>query len=512
MMSFERNPYFWALVSMGALFIRTTSTSLLKKRVRLLIDGSSVILFIVSQLMLVSPLTESSRMALGMWRLVPGVALLAVSIAQMITASVFFMGLFAPKKQTAYIQMLWRTGGIFSMIRYPLLLAELLFTLGIVLIFNSLAGLILQPIWWAAFLVLLTQEAKQLRKDLGGYYPDYRRRMFSYLNPSKAMKYVKNLPEYPFRNLVFKGGGARGMAYIGSMRALDEKGILPQVERVAGTSAGAIVAVLASLRVDYNQWAPMLREFDISTVMNRNERSVKLHNLWRLESDYGLFSSESFYEWLQEVIAASCEGNGLATFADFRERGHLDLSIVASNLNLKRDEIFSYDTSPDMPVADAVRMSISIPLYFSALQHDGQGFGEGDFYVDGGVFNNFPIHLFDAPKYGRSNPWYINRINYETLGFYLYPNENRANQKHVQPKNFFEYLMMILESFRQAQQVQAFTASTTDQRRSVKIDDCGISSVNFAAVQPSPEFDCLLQSGYECTMAFLEEYQPPIDR
>lgn len=509
-MAFYTNPYFWALVSMGALFLRVASTNLFKQKQRLIIDGLSIFVFVSSQFLLVSPLTNSGRMQLGIWRLIPGFALLAVSIAQMITAWFYFDALFNPQQQTAYTRLLKQTGGIFSMVRYPFLLAELILTLGLVLIFNSLTGLLLQPIWWVTFWLLLTIEARQLKKDLGGHYQNYQRRMFSYLKPRKAMIDLNELPDYPFKNLIFKGGGARGMAYIGSMQALAERNILPQVERVAGTSAGAIVATLASLQINHEEWAPMLRSFDISTVMNRNERSVRLHNLWRLESDYGMFSSESFYEWLKEVIADRCAGNPLATFADFRQLGHLDLSVVASNLNQKREEIFSFETTPNVPVANAVRMSISIPLYFSSLRHNENGFGDGDFYVDGGVFNNFPIHLYDQQKYAKENPWYLNRINYETLGFYLYPNENRANQKNNHPKNFFEYLLLNLESIRQAQQVQAFSASTTDQRRSIKIDDCGISSVNFTAVQPSPEFDCLIRSGYESTIEFLENFQPPI--
>jgi len=47
-----------------------------------------------------------------------------------------------------------------------------------------------------------------------------------------------------FRNLVFEGGGVKGIAYVGAMEVLEEKGILGDVRRVGGTSAGAINAVL----------------------------------------------------------------------------------------------------------------------------------------------------------------------------------------------------------------------------------------------------------------------------
>ena len=53
---------------------------------------------------------------------------------------------------------------------------------------------------------------------------------------------------YHFKNLVFEGGGVKGIAYVGAMEVLDREGILNNIERVAGTSAGAMVAVLVGLK------------------------------------------------------------------------------------------------------------------------------------------------------------------------------------------------------------------------------------------------------------------------
>ena len=53
---------------------------------------------------------------------------------------------------------------------------------------------------------------------------------------------------YAFRNLVFEGAGVRNCAYAGAVMVLDEFGILPQIERVAGTSSGSIIATMLSVR------------------------------------------------------------------------------------------------------------------------------------------------------------------------------------------------------------------------------------------------------------------------
>jgi NTE family protein len=53
--------------------------------------------------------------------------------------------------------------------------------------------------------------------------------------------------DYPYKNLVFEGGGVKGVAYGGVFEVLEQKQITPQIESVAGTSAGAITATMMSL-------------------------------------------------------------------------------------------------------------------------------------------------------------------------------------------------------------------------------------------------------------------------
>ena len=97
---------------------------------------------------------------------------------------------------------------------------------------------------------------------LAGVTPERMRRatlMFSdppptALPPVEEIKYPPNPPpavgptRYPWENLTFDGGGAKGYAYIGAVQALERAGIYPaQVRRVAGTSVGSILAMFAAL-------------------------------------------------------------------------------------------------------------------------------------------------------------------------------------------------------------------------------------------------------------------------
>ncbi len=53
---------------------------------------------------------------------------------------------------------------------------------------------------------------------------------------------------YPFTNLIFEGGGVKGIAYVGALTVLEDKDVLQKVKRLGGTSAGAINATLLALK------------------------------------------------------------------------------------------------------------------------------------------------------------------------------------------------------------------------------------------------------------------------
>lgn len=333
----------------------------------------------------------------------------------------------------------------------------------------------------------------------------------------------ENLPDYnyPYKNLVFKGGGIRGIAYVGALEILEKYGILSQIERVAGTSAGAITATLVSLRISYKETLAKLRSLDFSSIPQIRTSQTKSHELLsslglrngelvctsRLINEYGWYSSQYFYDWLQDTIAIYCDGNGRATFAEFEERGFRELSIVATNLSKRRPEVFSNATTPHVAVADAVRMSMSIPFYFNALRFDGHQFGDGDLYVDGGMYNNFPIQIFDDPIYALKNPWYLKGINWQTLGCYLYP-EQTEEKLRKETNSLRDYLELTVSNFFDAFQAMSYENSSLDQRRTIKINDCGISPVEFNIPLDSPLYFRLINSGRDATENFLKDEFP----
>ncbi len=322
-----------------------------------------------------------------------------------------------------------------------------------------------------------------------------------------------------YRNLVFKGGGVRGIAYIGAMEVLEEQRILNKIQRVAGTSAGAITALLTSLRLSVEDIKGLFDTLDLSKIPQAAPNGKKPildvkpfmrivqdeAKISRLMKSYGWFSSEYFFDWLRELVAQHAYGNPQATFEDFHKLDYLDLHVVASNLTRQRAEIFSYRTSQKAPVAAAVRLSMSIPLYFEALQFDGKKFGSGDYYVDGGLYNNYPIHIFDQPPFFTNRGKDSVKVNPETLGLFLYPDEN-CEEKDVnqKPKNIWDFMSLLIGNFYTSKQTNNYQFDPVNQSRSIAIGDCCIDPTDFNIHKGDEKYKKLYLSGMTAAKNFLK--------
>ncbi len=214
-----------------------------------------------------------------------------------------------------------------------------------------------------------------------------------------------------YRNLVMEGGGVRGIAYGGALLELEKRGALASIRRVGGTSAGAIQAAL--LAVGYTP-AEIVAVLERTPVQRLNDgRYIFVGGSARLLRQYGWYRGDQFTNYLRELIAARTTTPDLTlaalhTLAETHPDTYRDLYTTGTNLTRQRSEVFSYETHPTMRVADAVRISMSIPLYFRAVLLDAQGrvvpgkpaAGQPvQVLVDGGLLHNYPVDLFDHPRY-----------------------------------------------------------------------------------------------------------------
>ncbi|NRR92082.1 patatin-like phospholipase family protein [Winogradskyella undariae] len=155
--------------------------------------------------------------------------------------------------------------------------------------------------------------------------------------------------------LVLSGGGARGAAHIGTIKALEEVGIFPT--HIAGTSSGAIVGALYAAGVSCSD---ILNFFKTIPLFNTKRFAIKKP---------GLINSDNFYDDLKAYFPND-------SFEDLQK----PLFIPAANIVDGTSKMFSKGQLIKPIIASA-----SFPGVFTPTEINGK------FYVDGGTLNNFPV-------------------------------------------------------------------------------------------------------------------------
>jgi NTE family protein len=331
-----------------------------------------------------------------------------------------------------------------------------------------------------------------------------------------------------FRNLIFEGGGVKGIAYVGAMQILDQRGILDEIRRVGGASAGAINALIFGLGYDVREQHEILRSTDFSDFMDDSFGVIR--DIRRLARDFGWYKGDFFSGWVGDLVKKKM-GNPKATFGDLEEEGLPDVYMIGTNLSTGYSEVFSAERHPKMPLAEAVRISMSIPLFFAAVR---QG-SRDDVYVDGGMMLNYPVKLFDRLRYideeaesgavrlteyynkenarfalirpGRS-PYVYNR---QTLGIRLDTEDEIALYRYDEPlegkpiKRFTEYARALIQALMNVQ--ENVHLHSDDWQRTVYVNTLDVKTTDFD-ITPEKQ-DALVEQGIRGTEAYFSWFDDP---
>ncbi|WP_111707692.1 patatin-like phospholipase family protein [Lutibacter citreus] len=155
--------------------------------------------------------------------------------------------------------------------------------------------------------------------------------------------------------LVLSGGGARGAAHIGAIKALEEFNIFPT--HISGTSSGAIVGALYAAGVS---WSEMLSFFKTISIFQTNRYAY---------NKPGFINSDNFYDDLKKYLPKD-------NFQDLKKT----LFITAANVIDGTLKIFS-----EGQLIKPIIASASFPGVFTPTEIN------GEYYIDGGTLNNFPV-------------------------------------------------------------------------------------------------------------------------
>ncbi|AEV98310.1 patatin [Niastella koreensis] len=318
-----------------------------------------------------------------------------------------------------------------------------------------------------------------------------------------------------YRNLVMEGGGVKGFAYAGALQVLDSMGILKNIQRVAGTSVGAIQGALLAVGYSSNEIIGLTEHIPLKQF---NDGGWMLAGgIHRLRKQFGWYKGEKIAQWIEDLIADKT-GNGQITFAQLhalsREKGYKDLYITGTDLTYQTLRVFSWETYPNMRVCDAVRISLSIPLYYRAVLMDDNGqlykkpTGKQLLHVmvDGGVLSNYPIYLFDSARYVNDQAAITQTSfeNKETLGLLMeMPEQIKYNmqQPGVYPfviDNMHDYMKALYHTLIDKASPEVMNPNSV--RRTIAIDNLNLSGR--VRKLPRKTISALVQNGKDGARRF----------
>jgi NTE family protein len=157
------------------------------------------------------------------------------------------------------------------------------------------------------------------------------------------------------RGLVLSGGGVRGIAHIGILKALDELGI--EFDCISGTSAGAIVGALYSAGYKPDYIFELVKNLSVF-------KAVRPAFTWT-----GLLTLDG----LKDVLLKSIPANNFSK---------LKIPLTVAAADIKNGRIHYFNSGELIP---AIVASSSIPAIFKPVQLNGH------LYVDGGILDNLPV-------------------------------------------------------------------------------------------------------------------------
>lgn len=364
----------------------------------------------------------------------------------------------------------------------------------------------------------------------GAWNPVETRRKFGlYLNAAERAKVEANMAplqrvnQFFDADAVFEGGGVLGLAFLGAVRFCSEVGI--RWHGIAGTSAGAITASLLSADLNIDQLEQILAHLDFMSFLSKKtsrlifngdpsddlQHPVLLLTNLAMTRELGEYSSDPFKEWMDEVLKWA----GKQSFGDMWDKSATatdrQLKVVISDLTHGEMKVLPDDLEPARPtparpaegaptstiqagkveyrppltpkqrafsVAEAVRLSMSIPFFFEP------GTLEGSRIVDGGILSNFPLWIYDDDTPGVPPSW-------PTFGFRLV---DRADALPAQIEGATDLLSSMLKTM-----MLAGDRRYLSQRHQGRVIDLDLTGLNISATQfglSSEQKDQLYTRGY----------------
>jgi predicted acylesterase/phospholipase RssA len=202
-----------------------------------------------------------------------------------------------------------------------------------------------------------------------------------------------------YDTICLSGGGIMGLVHIGCLEYLEKNKIIKinNIKKYVGSSSGALICFLLSLKYSINDIKLFLFNFNFKII----EPDLDLDDLFL---NYGIDNGDKILYILSMFLNNKYNLNDL-TFLEHYNLLNIKLLIIGSNYTLQREENFNYIDTPNMSILTALRISISVPILFTPVLYNNM------YYIDGGIYNNYPIKYCNLDSTLAINLLVLNKLN-----------------------------------------------------------------------------------------------------
>ena len=184
------------------------------------------------------------------------------------------------------------------------------------------------------------------------------------------------------KHIVINGGGPTGLLCYGALKQLFKQDFIniDNIKSIYGTSAGAIIAVIVSLKYDW-------QTLDDYFLKRPWEKVFKLEpdNFFEMYSSKGFFQFSMVGEILKPLLTAKDLTEDI-TLKEYYEYNQIDIHCFTVEMNSFQKVDLNHKTHPDLSLIKALEMSSAVPILFKPIIE------EDKCYVDGSLFDNYPIN------------------------------------------------------------------------------------------------------------------------
>lgn len=200
-----------------------------------------------------------------------------------------------------------------------------------------------------------------------------------------------------YKGLVLSGGGTKGFCTLGALQYMQDNKLLDEnIEYLAGTSIGSIICYFLAIG-----YSPI--EMVVYLCSNNVFESLKLNSIGEIFTGDGIYNYSVINKHYEKMTLDKL--GYIPTLKQLKDNFNKELIVSAYNISQNIPEYLSYKNYPTMSCLDAIRMSSNLPFIFNEFLYDDKE------YIDGGVFDNFPISCIDID-------------NIKTFGIYLDTKKN----------------------------------------------------------------------------------------